>query len=87
MNRIFALSLVLGCGSLGAVALHGLEPPLPVDGSQFRELAGAVRPEAGESKWEDIAWRNGFIAAVEEARRLNRPVLLWAMNGNPCGET
>lgn len=87
MSRIFALTLAFGCGSLAVGALHGLKPPPPVDGSHFRELAGEVRPAAGESEWEEIAWRNGFLAAVEEARTLNRPVLLWAMNGNPCGET
>ncbi len=53
----------------------------------FREWVSYIRPEGDEDAWREIPWRNNFIPAVEEAKALDRPILLWAMNGNPCGET
>ena len=55
--------------------------------SNYREWSDYIRPSANEDEWRKIAWRNKFMRAVEEAKKLDRPVLLWAMNGNPCGET
>ena len=43
----------------------------------------ATRP----SEWRKIGWRSDFWTAVVEAQRDEKPVLLWAMNGHPCGET
>ena len=53
----------------------------------YRAWMNYIRPSGDELKWRKIAWRNKLMPAVDEARKLNRPVLLWAMNGNPCGET
>lgn len=53
----------------------------------FREWVSYIRPEGDEESWRVIPWRNGFMPAVKEAQSLDRPILLWAMNGNPCGET
>ena len=53
----------------------------------FREWVSYIRPKGEENAWREIPWRNGFIPAVNEAKALHRPILLWAMNGNPCGET
>jgi len=53
----------------------------------YRAWMQYIRPSGDELKWRQIAWRNKLMPAVEEAKRLDRPVLLWAMNGNPCGET
>ncbi|BDS08166.1 hypothetical protein NT6N_32060 [Oceaniferula spumae] len=53
----------------------------------YREWMQHIRPSGDELKWREIAWRNKLMPAVEEAKKLDRPILLWAMNGNPCGET
>jgi len=53
----------------------------------YREWVDYIRPSDSEAKWQTIAWRNKLMPAVEEAKKLDRPILLWAMNGNPCGET
>ncbi|HLF93576.1 MAG TPA: hypothetical protein VJB14_08940 [Planctomycetota bacterium] len=44
-----------------------------------------VRPSAEELKWKRIPWRTDFLAAVEEAKALQRPILLWSDQGNPLG--
>ena len=73
--------------STAAIAQHG--PPKNPEPSKenFRQWVEYIRPAENESTWREIPWRNGFINTVEEAKRLQRPILLWAMNGNPCGET
>lgn len=53
----------------------------------FLEWGEYVKPGGDDLAWEEISWRNKFMPAVGEAQVLNRPVLLWAMNGNPCGQT
>ena len=53
----------------------------------YRAWMKYIRPSGDELKWREIAWRNNLMPAIEEAKRLDRPVLLWTMNGNPCGET
>lgn len=46
-----------------------------------------IRPSAEELGWRSVRWHRSLSEAAEEARKLDRPILLWAMNGHPCGET
>jgi hypothetical protein len=46
-----------------------------------------IRPSTDDNKWERLDWRAELGAAVEEAKTLQRPILLWAMNGHPLGCT
>ena len=46
-----------------------------------------IFPSAEELKWRQLRWHTSLISAAEEARQRHRPILLWTMNGNPCGET
>lgn len=51
---------------------------------KYRDKILATEQERG---WKDIAWRHDFASAIAEAHHLDRPVLLWAMNGDPLGCT
>ncbi|MEZ6016551.1 MAG: hypothetical protein R3F49_15650 [Planctomycetota bacterium] len=53
----------------------------------YRAWAEFIRPTESERSYERIGWRNTFWPAVEEARALGRPILLWTMNGHPLGCT
>ena len=44
-----------------------------------------VRPS--EEQWENIPWRPNLAVAIEEGREMDKPILLWMMNGHPCGMT
>ena len=55
--------------------------------SNYLDWKKYIRPSASEEGWRRISWRNNFMPSVAEAKQLDRPILLWAMNGNPCGET
>lgn len=43
--------------------------------------------EPSEMKWRNVRWHTELENAMDEARRVQRPLLLWTMNGHPCGET
>lgn len=53
----------------------------------FAERLAAIVPPAAEREWRDIPWRAQFGKAMLEADAADRPVLLWAMNGHPLGQT
>ena len=46
-----------------------------------------VRPSEEEQAWQKIRWHGELEDAAKEAAKLQRPILLWTMNGHPCGET
>ncbi len=52
---------------------------------QFERLTQFVRPKASEEKWRETAW----IPSIHDGRKMsvaqNKPVFLWAMNGDPLG--
>jgi hypothetical protein len=75
--RRFWFAAVTACFGLPA-------QELPDRFARTREL---VMPSASELAWQAIPWRAEFGAAVVEAQRAHKPVLLWAMNGHPLGCT
>jgi hypothetical protein len=53
----------------------------------LRKWIDYVRPSDADNKWERLEWRTELGAAIQEAKALQRPLLLWAMNGHPLGCT
>lgn len=51
------------------------------------EVHATIWPTDREMKWRNIRWHTELEDAQDEARKLQRPILLWTMNGHPCGET
>lgn len=47
----------------------------------------SVLPTEAENRWQTIPWQTNLMAARVEAQRLNKPMFLWVMNGNPMGCT
>ena len=78
-------------------SLEGANPSNDLDGVEWKapiltdenlaEWETFIRPTTSELAWRKIRWHTNLHAAAEEAKRLKRPILLWTMNGNPCGET
>ena len=73
-------------------AASGQEPaarwPAPnLTDDNYRDWLTFVRPTDAELKWRQVRWHKSLSAAAAEARSLQRPILLWTMNGHPCGET
>jgi hypothetical protein len=53
----------------------------------IRKWVDFIRPSDADNKWERLEWRTELGAAIQEAKALQRPILLWAMNGHPLGCT
>jgi hypothetical protein len=72
-----------------AINILSAAPPKNIEptATNYRDWINYIRPSDNEDKWREISWRNKLMPAVEEATQIDRPILLWAMNGNPCGET
>ena len=83
MARIAAA--LLFAVSLAAQDKTGQAPTL--DEKNYKQWFDLVRPTEEETKWEKLGWRTDLAAAAQEAKSLQRPILLWTMNGHPCGHT
>jgi len=63
-------------------------PDVPVlTEANLRKWIDYIRPSDDDKKWERLEWRTELGAAVQEAKALQRPILLWTMNGHPLGCT
>lgn len=51
----------------------------------FDSLLAQIQPTEAEQGWQGIAWRLSLAAAVVESQAVDKPILLWAMNGHPLG--
>ena len=69
------------CGVLRVLAGQGL------DAAAFARDLAAIVPHEGELDWRAIPWQSQLRTALVEASRLQKPVLLWAMNGHPLCQT
>ena len=61
--------------------------PPALDEKSLKSWVDFIRATPEELKWEKLGWRPELGAAAQEAKALQRPILLWAMNGHPCGLT
>ncbi|MBX3118276.1 MAG: hypothetical protein KF784_04365 [Fimbriimonadaceae bacterium] len=73
--------------TLTLAALIGQAQATEPNAQNYRSLIATIQPDAKEEAYKDIGWRNQFWPAVQEAKRLGRPLLFWTMNGHPLGCT
>lgn len=64
-----------------------LQSPIEVSSANYQTWLKFIQPDAKEQAYKQVHWRNAFWPAVQEAKRLGRPILLWTMNGHPLGCT
>ncbi|MBZ0150157.1 MAG: hypothetical protein K8J09_01395 [Planctomycetes bacterium] len=63
-------------------SLAGQQPADP-----FAARLATIVPAADELAFRAVPWRTELRAAALEADAADKPVLLWAMNGHPLGQT
>lgn len=78
--------IVLAAAVLIPSALSSPQAPA-LNAENFRQWLTFIQPSAAEQAYKEIPWRNEFWPAVQEARKLGRPILFWTMNGHPLGCT
>ena len=57
------------------------------DEAEFRPLLRFIRPRPEELRWQTIPWETDLWTARRRAVQEEKPIFLWAMNGNPLGCT
>ena len=57
----------------------------PIEPAQFDPLFDYVRPDARDQRWTAIPWEADLWEARRRSAAENRPLFIWAMNGNPLG--
>ena len=72
---------MVSCCVLGAASAQAL------DAAAFARDLAAIVPQQTELDWRAIPWQAELRQALVEAGRVQKPVLLWAMNGHPLGQT
>lgn len=85
-SRLTALLFALGASTF-ATAQRSKPAGIALTEKTFPRWLEFIRPTEAELAYERIGWRNALMPAVEEAKRLGRPILLWTMNGHPLGCT
>ena len=66
---------------------HEAARPSELTEKTFSAALASILPDPAENQWRQIAWWPDLSAAIREARVKDKPILLWAMNGHPCGMT
>jgi hypothetical protein len=65
--------------ALSAIKSKGLST------QQFKRLVQFIKPSTREDKWRETPW----IPSIQDGRKMsvakNKPIFLWAMNGDPLG--
>ena len=60
---------------------------LELNAQNYDTIRAALASPKEESGWREIPWRPNLGEAIVEARQTRKPILLWIMNGHPCGMT
>lgn len=84
-RNLFFLWTVLLSSVIPAAAAPDDVPSL--DEKSYKHWLEIILPSSEESRWKRLGWRSELWASVQEAKALQRPILLWAMNGHPLGCT
>jgi hypothetical protein len=81
---VVALALFTPCVSASE---QSAARALELNERNYEQIRKALAGPKDESGWRKISWRPSFGEAVVEARKQEKPILLWVMNGHPCGMT
>lgn len=58
-----------------------------IDAMTTQSTLRFIRPRPEEMTWQSIPWQTSIPDAIGIARAERKPILLWAMNGNPLALT
>ena len=52
---------------------------------QFQTVMRFILPEPGETKWREIPWTPDIWEGRIRSAQQEKPMFIWAMNGDPLG--
>ena len=62
-----------------------LPPKTALSPSTFHTFLTHIKSRPDELRWTGIPWETDLWEARLKAAAVNRPMFIWAMNGNPLG--
>lgn len=77
-NQLFG-AIVIATGIAGATAAE----PKVIAEKDFAGLHQLIKPGAGESRWQEIAWLTSVHEARQKAAAEGKPIILWSGGGAP----
>ena len=89
MKRMIGVAIVLfvGIPASSLLAQETITRSVKLTESSYADIRSGILVCPPEERWEAIPWRPSLAVAIEEARQMDKPILLWMMNGHPCGMT
>lgn len=82
-----ALILIVGVHACPAPAQVKITLSTKLTASSYSNIRDAIQFRPPKELWTEIPWRPNLAEAIVEAREKDKPILLWMMNGHPCGMT
>ena len=79
--------LFISVASLPAPAHEKITRKTVLTETTYPAILKALQNLPVKTYWKEIPWRPNFGEAIKDARKEDKPILLWAMNGHPCGMT
>ena len=73
--------IVTGILAIGFAAVRAEAPPKDPAWQALERKAAAIRPAAGEVKWQGLAWVVEPNEAIAAAKAEKRPIFFWAAGG------
>lgn len=84
--RVFTFAhMVLGSISPSRSNAQSQTPLLTSANAQ--QWKASIEPDSQEALYLQISWRESLLRGLREAKREDKPVMLFAMNGHPLGCT
>ena len=71
----------------GAVSAQVIVRSAELNEANYAAIKKAILLNPSAAKWETIPWQLELGPAINEARKQDKPILRWMMNGNPVGMT
>lgn len=88
MSRLcVALALLVSMPACLAPAQEKITRSTSLTANSYNNIRDAILLHPPKELWSEIPWRPSLAEAIEEARKADKPILLWMMNGHPCGMT
>ena len=84
---VVAAVLFVGIYALPLYAEESVTGSTKLTEGTYADVRDAILIRSSKQRWEEVPWRPNLAVAIEEARKTDQPILLWMMNGHPCGMT
>ena len=85
------LSLVgaMGPTPIPSTVLRRTDEPIPqvLNDDTFERWRDFIHPSAAELASDRIEWNTTLWAGLTRAQEMKKPLMIWIMNGHPCGLT